>query len=97
MFAPNAIFRDVVNDDGLAELPDFMTDRSLDSQLAARPEAKVDFIKYAVSDPAVLGRAGKRREPHPGCATHNLQDRWHRCNAVHTFNVGLKVLSRLRL
>src|ERR1700691_4963765 len=92
MVAPILVLRDVVDDDRLPALSDFMADRAFDLQFTARLQSEVDVILHAASDPAVFGHAGDRREPHPSCAAHHVEDRGYRLYAAHAFNIGLKVL-----
>jgi|GEM_PF-1877238 len=87
----------VIDDDRLPALPDFMADRAFNLQLATRLQTKVDFVKHAAGDPAVLSHAGDCGEPHPGCTAHNVKDRGHRFYAVHALNIGLKILRHLLL
>ena len=92
MSAPLLVFRDVIDNDGFPALPDFMTDRCLDLQLAARLETEIDLVEYGAGDPPFFGYAGDRGEPHPGCSAYHFKDRGHRLYAVHSFDVGSRIL-----
>jgi hypothetical protein len=80
--APTLVFRDVVDDDRLPTLSDFMADRAFDLQFTARLQSEVDVILHAASDPAVFGHAGDRRESHLSCAAHHIEDRGDRLYAA---------------
>src|ERR1700679_1021689 len=92
MFGPTIVFCHVVDDDGLPALPDFMTDRRLHLQLAARLQPKVDLIQNATRHPPVLSYAGDRCESHAGGAAPNVKDGRYRLYPAYAFDVGLKVL-----
>jgi hypothetical protein len=76
MSAPHFIFRDIVNDNRLMALPDFIANRCFDLQLSARLESEVYLVENAARNPAVLGNARHRRESHSRGAAHNLQGSW---------------------
>jgi hypothetical protein len=91
MLAPGGVFGDIIDNDRLAALADFMADRRFDLQFAAGLEPEVDFIEHAACDPAILGHACNRGEPHPGCAAHYVKDCWNRFYAAYRLNVGPKI------
>jgi hypothetical protein len=95
MSAPLLVLRDVIDDDWFPALPDFATDRCLDLQFAARLEAEIDLVQHGAGDPAFLGHAGNRSEPHTSCSAYHVKDRGHRFYAVHSFDVGSNILRHL--
>lgn len=97
MSAPGFVLRDVVNNDGLAALADFMANCRFDIQFVARLQTELNLIADTAGDPAVLGHARNRREPHSRYAADNVEDRGDRLNAAHTLNIGSKVSRKLRL
>jgi hypothetical protein len=96
MITPNVIFGNVLDDDGLAALLDFMTDRGLDLQFATGLKTEADFIQYFARNPTVLGHTRYRGEPHAGCAGYYLEYGGHRFYAVHYFYIGLVIVGHLR-
>jgi len=97
MCAPKVVFGDIIDHDRRPTLPDFLTDRRLDLQLAARLEPKVDFIQYAARAPAVFRDAGYRRKAHTGRAADHLKDGGNRLDAAHRFDILLKIFGHVRL
>jgi len=86
------VFRDLVDDNGLTALADFMTDRRLDLQFATRLQAEINLIEHTASDPASLGYAGDRSETHPGCAAHDIKDGWNSLDFANAFDTGLEIM-----
>jgi hypothetical protein len=60
----------------------------------ARPKSISSSTLQAIQRSSVTG---DRREAHPGFATYNVQNRGHRFDPIHPFDIGLKVLRRLHL
>jgi len=89
--APSLIFGDIVDNDRLEALPDFMANRGVDLQFAAGRQTEVDLVQYATGNPTVLGDSGHGGESHAGYAAYNIKDCGDRLYAADAVHIGLEV------
>ena len=89
MTAVNLILGHIINDDALAALTDFMADRCLDLEFAARFEPEVNLVEHRAGDPAPLCHPRDGGETHPGCMADDLKDVRNGLNAADYSNVSL--------
>ena len=90
--AERRIFGDMIDDDGVAALPDFIADRSPNLEFTARLEAERDVVAHVARDPAILGNAGDRSEAHPCCPTHDIEDRGDCLDAVDSGDILVEIV-----
>ena len=91
MAAVDGVLAHLIDNDGLAALPDFVADGCLDLQLATGLETKRNFVADAARDPVVFGDPCYGREAHACRPAHHFEDRRHRFDAADGVNIGLKV------
>ena len=94
MQTPDGVFGDIINNDRLAALADFMADCGFNPKLTSRLQPEVDFIEHAAGNPAILGHTRHSRKPHPRGAAHYIEDRWNGFYATYAVDIGLKVMLR---
>src|SRR4051794_15298414 len=90
MAAERLVFRDMIDDDRLMALPDLVTDRRFDLQLAARLETKFDFVANGTAYPLLFGDTRDRRETHTRRAANHTKDSRHGVDALNRIDIRLK-------
>jgi hypothetical protein len=90
MIAIQFIFCDVINDNGIAALPDFMADCRFNLQLATGLKAEGDLIEHIAGNPPVLSHSCDSRKTHSGAATDHFQHGFHSRDSLNSVYVRLK-------
>ena len=72
MIRVKAILGNVVNDNSLPVLADFVADGGFDLKLATRFKPEGDLIPHAAGNPPICGYTRDRSEAHASCAADDI-------------------------
>src|ERR1700733_515979 len=79
----------MIDNDGIAALPDFVADRRLDFKLAAGLQPERDFVFDATHNPAVFGHSRHGCKAHARRATYYVKDGRDRWNPRDRFDISV--------
>src|SRR6202012_3073070 len=97
MAAIRGVLRDMIDDDWLAVLPNFVTDRCLPLQFATGLKAELKAVLDTARDPAVFSDPRDRSKAHARGATNNVKDRGHRRDSADRFDIILEFVNHFPL
>jgi hypothetical protein len=75
MIAEILVLSDVIDNDGSAAITNFVADRRLHIELAARQESEGDLVTNGASNPTILRHPRHGRKTHSGGAADDFQNR----------------------
>ena len=88
MIAEMFVLSDVIDNDGSAAITNFVADRRLNVEFAARQEAEGNFVTNGASDPTIPRDSRNGREAHSGGAADDFQNGGNRVDPGNCGNVG---------